>query len=82
MGALYTVLDSTPCKGTASGLLQGTLNLCAVLGPLCGGFIAGIWGYRGVFAFAFLLGLFSLVVIPDKGKIKKKKNVPVFAKVS
>ncbi len=82
MGALYTVLDSTPCRGTASGLLQGTLNLCAVLGPLCGGFIAGIWGYRGVIAFAFLLGLFSLLVIPEKRKSQKKKHVPVFAKVS
>ncbi len=76
MGALYTILASTPCRGTASGILQGTLNLCAVLGPMCGGLIAGGYGYRGVIAFALILGLISLTVaLPGKKHLKKQTAV-------
>jgi len=73
MGALYTVLASTPCRGTASGILQGTLNLCGVLGPMCGGLVAGDYGYRGVVFFALILGMLSLTVaLPGKKHIKKR----------
>lgn len=70
VGALLIVLKSGEERGTAGGIFQSTLNLCAAIGPLLGGLIANGWGYRGVMIFAAALGLLGMFIAVPKTQSK------------
>lgn len=68
VGGLLLVLRGGEERGTASGIFQSTLNLCAALGPFIGGVIAQHWDYQGVMIFAAVLGVAGLAVaVPQTG---------------
>lgn len=66
VGALLLVLRAGVERGTASGGLVATLNLCEAVGPLWGGAVAEIWSYRAVMGVAAGLSLagFLVYVLP------------------
>jgi MFS family permease len=67
VGALMIILKSGEERGTAGGIFQSTLNLCAAIGPLLGGLIAQSMGYHSVMLFAAGLGLVGmLIAVPKK----------------
>lgn len=63
VGSLKTILERSPEKATASGLLTSTTSLSAILGPLAGGAIAQAFGdYRATIVFAGAMAFSSLLV--------------------
>lgn len=65
VGSLKTILERSPERATASGLLTSTTSLSAILGPLAGGAIAQAFGdYRATILFAGAMALVSLAVFP------------------
>ncbi|HEX9709017.1 MAG TPA: MFS transporter [Candidatus Thermoplasmatota archaeon] len=63
VGSLKTILERSPEKATASGLLTSTTSLSAIMGPVAGGVIAELFGdYRATILFAGLMAAASLVV--------------------
>jgi MFS family permease len=62
VGALLLVLRAGVERGTASGGLVATLNLCEAVGPLWGGAVAEIWSYRAVLGVAAGLSLAGFLV--------------------
>lgn len=66
VGALLIVLRGGKEKGTAGGIFQSTLNLCNAVGPIVGGLIAELWGYRGVMLFAAGLCVVGMFVTVKK----------------
>lgn len=62
VGALLLVLRAGVERGTASGGLVATLNLCEAVGPLWGGAVAQVWSYRAVMGLAAGLSLAGLAV--------------------
>ena len=69
VGALLIILKSGEERGTAGGIFQSTLNLCAAIGPLLGGLIAQIWGFHSVMLFAAGMGILGmLIAIPQSAK--------------
>jgi DHA1 family quinolone resistance protein-like MFS transporter len=63
VGSLKTILERSPEKATASGLLTSTTSLSAILGPLIGGAIAQAFGdYRATILFAGVMAAASLAV--------------------
>ncbi len=69
VGALLLVMQLGKERGTASGIFQATLNLCNAIGPVLGGLIASLAGYRGVMFFAAALGVGGLMVAVPKARI-------------
>ncbi len=62
VGSLKTILERSPEKATASGLLTSTTSLSAILGPLIGGAIAQAYGdYRATLLLAGAMAVASMV---------------------
>ena len=61
IGSLKFVAESGVERGTSVGLLNLTLSLSTVVGPLIGGVISQIWGYRYTMLFALAMVLAGLV---------------------
>lgn len=61
IGSLKFVAESGIERGTSVGLLNLTLSLSTVVGPLIGGVISQIWGYRHTMLFALFMTLAGLV---------------------
>ncbi|MBC7106768.1 MAG: MFS transporter [Firmicutes bacterium] len=66
VGALLLVLRAGEERGTAGGGLVAILNLCEAVGPLWGGAVAEVWGYRTVMgaAAALCLAGYLAYVVP------------------
>ena len=62
MGSLLYLLDRNSEKATASALLESTISLGAIIGPLIGGVIAEVSGLRNVLLFAFFVTLGSFAM--------------------
>jgi DHA1 family quinolone resistance protein-like MFS transporter len=62
MGSLLYLLDRNSEKATASALLESTISVGAIIGPLIGGVIAEVSGLRNVLLFAFLVTLGSFAM--------------------
>ncbi len=62
MGSLLFLLDRNKEKATSSALLESTISVGAIVGPLAGGIIAEVTGLRGVLLFGFLITLGSFVM--------------------
>lgn len=60
MGSVTYLAKSNVEKATAVGILNSTLSLCNVLGPLLGGIIAQLYGYKAVMLVAAFLSLAGL----------------------
>ena len=62
MGSLLYLLDRNKEKATSSALLESTISVAAIAGPLIGGVIAEVYGLRNVMLFAFIatLGSFAM----------------------
>nr|MDO8082904.1 MFS transporter [Candidatus Freyarchaeota archaeon] len=79
IGSLKFVAESGIERGTSVGLLNLTLSLSTVVGPLIGGVISQIWGYRYTMLFALamvLVGLafFTLYLRYSKNHTQESKN--------
>ncbi len=62
MGSLLFLLDRNREKATSSALLESTISIGAIAGPLAGGLIAEMSGLRGVLLFGFLITLGSFAM--------------------
>ncbi|MGI0048914.1 MAG: MFS transporter [Nitrososphaera sp.] len=62
MGSLLYLLDKNKEKATSSALLESTISVAAIIGPLAGGAIAEVSGIRSVLLFAFLMTLGSFAM--------------------
>jgi DHA1 family multidrug resistance protein-like MFS transporter len=62
MGSLLFLLDRNGEKATSSALLESTISMGAIAGPLAGGVIAELLGIRSVFVFALAVTLGSFAV--------------------
>lgn len=62
MGSLLFLLDRNREKATSSALLESTISVGAIVGPLAGGLIAEMSGLRGVLLFGFLVTLGSFAM--------------------
>lgn len=62
MGSLLYLLDKNKEKATSSALLESTISVAAIIGPLAGGIIAEMSGLRNVLLFAFLMTLGSFAM--------------------
>lgn len=62
VGSLLFLLDRNKEKATSSALLESTISVGAIVGPLGGGIVAELFGLRGVllFGFAITLGSFAM----------------------
>ena len=71
---LAIVATTTPREhmGYAMGILQTSLTTGGVIGPLVGGFLADLIGYRNIFfltgGFGFLAGFLVLLLVREEGK--------------
>jgi MFS family permease len=61
VGSLLVVLKSGEEKGTASGVFFSAINLSGAVGPLVGGLISQLFGYRSVMLFAAIITLVGLL---------------------
>lgn len=61
VGSLKFVAESGVERGTSVGLLNLTMSLSSVAGPIIGGVISQIWGYRYTMLFALAMVLAGLV---------------------
>jgi MFS family permease len=61
VGALAWVMEHNVERATSTGLLQSTLSLSNILGPLLGGAVAWQWGYGATMLVA---AAFSLLGVP------------------
>jgi len=61
VGSLLVVLKSGEEKGTASGVFFSAINLSGAVGPLVGGLISQLFGYRSVMLFAAAITLAGLL---------------------
>lgn len=62
IGSLLFLLDRNEEKATSSALLESTISVGAIVGPLAGGAIAEALGIRMVFLFAFAITMGSFVM--------------------
>ncbi len=62
IGSLLFLLDRNKEKATSSALLESTISVGAIVGPLAGGVIAEMSGLRGVLLFGFLITLGSFAM--------------------
>jgi DHA1 family quinolone resistance protein-like MFS transporter len=61
VGSLKTIMERSPEKATASGLLTSTTSMAAIFGPLIGGLVSQVAGYRQTILFGAGLTLVALV---------------------
>jgi MFS family permease len=61
VGSLLVVLKSGEEKGTASGVFFSAINLSGAVGPLVGGLISQLFGYRSVMLFAAAITMAGLL---------------------
>jgi MFS family permease len=61
VGSLLVVLKSGEEKGTASGVFFSAINLSGAVGPLVGGLISQLFGYRSVMLFAAIITMVGLL---------------------
>lgn len=62
IGSLLFLLDRNEEKATSSALLESTISVGAIAGPLAGGAIAEAFGIRMVFLFAFAITMGSFAM--------------------
>ena len=62
IGSLLFLLDRNGEKATSSALLESTISIGAIIGPLAGGVIAELFGIRSVFVFALAITLCSFAM--------------------
>jgi DHA1 family multidrug resistance protein-like MFS transporter len=73
IGSLLFLLDKNKEKATSSALLESTISVGAIVGPLAGGVIAEALGIRTVFVFAFAVTMGSFAM----SRTLKKKTAAV-----
>jgi len=61
VGSLKTIMERSPEKATASGLLTSTTSMAAIFGPLLGGVVSEAFGYRETILFAAVLTVVALI---------------------
>ena len=61
LGSLKILMKTNEEKATAAGLLNSTISLASIIGPLVGGTVTEIWGFRGAMYVAAVLSLASLI---------------------
>jgi MFS family permease len=61
VGSLKTIMERSPEKATASGLLTSTTSMAAIFGPLLGGVVSEVFGYRETILFAAVLTVVALI---------------------
>jgi MFS family permease len=84
VGSLKFVAESGIERGTSVGLLNLTISLATVIGPLIGGVISQLWGFRYTMLFGIAMTLAGLVFFTiytrhsknntQEPQSKKKKN--------
>jgi MFS family permease len=62
LGSMKEVLERNVERATATGLLNASMNLSNVAGPLIGGFVAASLGFRATMYFAFVLTGLALLL--------------------
>jgi DHA1 family multidrug resistance protein-like MFS transporter len=73
IGSLLFLLDKNREKATSSALLESTISVGAIVGPLAGGVIAEALGIRAVFVFAFAVTMGSFTM----SRTLKKKTAAI-----
>jgi len=83
---LAIVATTTPRQhmGYAMGILQTSLTTGGVIGPLVGGFLADLIGYRNIFfltgGLGFLAGFLVILLVQEDGKPgEKRKSLGLFS---
>jgi DHA1 family multidrug resistance protein-like MFS transporter len=83
---LAIVATTTPREhmGYAMGILQTSLTTGGIIGPLVGGFLADLIGYRNIFfltgGLGFLAGLLVILLVQEDGKPgEKRKSLGFFS---
>ena len=77
---LAIVATTTPREhmGYAMGILQTSLTTGGIIGPLAGGVLADLIGYRNIFfltgGFGFVAGLMVILLVREEGKAKEDKK--------
>jgi DHA1 family multidrug resistance protein-like MFS transporter len=77
---LAIVATTTPREhmGYAMGILQTSLTTGGIIGPLVGGMLADLVGYRNIFfltaGFGFVAGLMVILLVREEGKAKEAKD--------
>jgi MFS family permease len=72
-GSLLFLLDKNRENATSSALLESTISVGAIVGPLAGGVIAEALGIRAVFVFAFAVTMGSFTM----SRTLKKKTAAI-----
>lgn len=62
VGSVKFVMERNEEKGTSAGLLQSSLSISAIIGAVCGGIAAYVYGYHGAMYIATVLASIGLVV--------------------
>jgi MFS family permease len=62
VGSLRYVMDRNDEKATVSGLLSSTTSISGILGPICGGFAATAFGFKGTIAIATVMSIIAFFV--------------------
>ncbi|MEW5841202.1 MFS transporter [Nitrososphaera sp.] len=77
IGSLLLLLDRNREKATSSALLESTISVGAIAGPLAGGIIAELFGIRSVllFAFAVTAGSFAMSRTLKRQAVSSSANV-------
>lgn len=66
--ALVLLLRSGEEKGTATGILVASTNLCMALGPFLGGLLSSLWGFHAPMFAAAALSFAGLWWAPRQGR--------------
>ncbi|MEW6183738.1 MAG: MFS transporter [Bacillota bacterium] len=69
--ALVLLLRSGEEKGTATGIMVATTNLCMAAGPFIGGFLSSVWGYSAPMYAAAALSFAGLLWAPKNVRRKR-----------
>lgn len=78
LGSLKEVLEVNVERATATGLLNASISLSNLAGPLLGGFVAALYGFRATMHTAALLTLaaFALYLVMARARPRPAKPLP------
>ncbi len=79
VGSIKYLMERNDEKGTASGLLQSSLSISAIIGALVGGMIVFALGYHGAMYIATILAVLGLIVFMIGNRFLRRREETVIA---
>ncbi len=75
VGSLKFVMEKNIEKATSSGLLNSTLSLSAIIGPIMGGLLSLCYGYKSTMYFGIVLTIIGLIYFLSSTSVRTSSSI-------